>query len=42
MKKLQLVLIGCVLTCGAMASHAQSLKPGLWEMSSKMAGGLAK
>ena len=39
MRFLYLILTGCVLASGAVAAAAQTMKPGLWEMSSKMAGG---
>lgn len=32
-------LIGCLLAGSAVAAGAQTIKPGLWEISSKMAGG---
>jgi hypothetical protein len=39
MKNLHLVPAGCVLSLAAAACGAQTIKPGLWEMSTRMAGG---
>lgn len=39
MNKFHLILAASVLTWGAAAANAQTMKPGLWEMSTKTAGG---
>lgn len=39
MKKLHLVWITGALTCAALGAAAQSMKPGLWEISNKMSSG---
>ena len=39
MTHLRLILMGCVLASASVAASAQTMKPGLWEISSKMAGG---
>jgi hypothetical protein len=39
MKTLHRVFISCALTCAALGAGAQSMKPGLWEINSKMGSG---
>ena len=38
--KVSSLLIGPLLMAGTLAANAQTIKPGLWEASSKMLGGL--
>jgi hypothetical protein len=39
MYRIRLILIGCLLGTGMLVASAQTIKPGLWEMRSKAAGG---